>query len=141
MPEPTSTAAGIATIAMAAASTTAVSIFGIPLGLRADLLVAGLFGGLVAIVVMNTVPSTGDTWRELRRTTVRRMWVACASSITAGYITPLAMLVMSVPEPLQLCTAFVVGAFAQRALMRVRDRVLGPDKPEPRPGMDNGGAQ
>lgn len=134
MAEPTSTAAGVATLAITAASTTAVTAFGIPLGLRADLLVAGLFGGLVAIIVLDSVPSTGDTWVEMVRTTFRRMWVAIASSVSAGYLTPLASIMWSVPEPLQLCAAFVVGAFTQRALTSVRNKFFGPDKPETNSG-------
>lgn len=134
MAEPTSTAAGLATLAITAASTTAVTAFGIPLGLRADLLVAGLFGGLVAIIVLDSVPATNDTWVEMVRTTFRRMWVAIASSVSAGYLTPLATIMWSVPEPLQLCTAFVVGAFTQRALIKTRDKIFGPEKQEPEKG-------
>lgn len=129
MPEPTSTAAGIATLAITAMSTTAVTAFGIPLGLRADFLVAGLFGSLGAIIILNTVPSTGDTWRELVRTTVRRMCVAVASSLTAGYLTPMFMPAAYVSEPLQLGAAFVIGAFAQRMLVVARDRISPPEKP------------
>lgn len=84
MPEPTSTAAGVATIAMGAASTSAITAFGVSLGLRVDILIAGFFGSLVAIILLNTVPGTSDTWVELLRTTVRRMFVAFASSLTAG---------------------------------------------------------
>lgn len=97
MPEPTSTAAGIATVAAYAGATSAITAFGVPLGLRADLLIAGFAGSLVAIILLNTVPGTGDTWQQLARTTWRRMAVACASSLTAGYLTPLAMLVAQLP--------------------------------------------
>lgn len=130
MPEPvSSTAAGVATLAVAAVSTTAVTAFGIPLGLRADFLVAGLFGSLAAITILNTVPGTGDTWRGLVRTTVRRMCVAVASSLTAGYLTPMFLPTAYVVHPLQLGAAFVIGAFAQRMLVVARDRVSPPDKP------------
>lgn len=139
MPEPTSTAAGIATLAATAVSTTAITAFGVPLGLRADLLVAGLFGSLGAIILLNTVPASGDTWQELVRTTIKRMLVAMASSVTAGYLTPLALLVASVPESLQLCAAFTIGAFAQRMLTRARDWLGGKDKQLPG-AADNGGA-
>ena len=50
MPEPTTTAAGLATIAGGAASATALTVLGVPLGLRADLLIAGFAGSLVAII-------------------------------------------------------------------------------------------
>lgn len=115
MPEPTSTAA--ATLAAAAATIPMVSAFGVPLGLRVDLLIAGFAGSLVAIILLNSVPSTGDTWRELVRATVRRMMVAFASSLTAGYLTPLAMLVAALPESLLLGAAFAVGGGAQQVLM------------------------
>lgn len=125
MPEPTSTAAGIATLAATAVSTTAITAFGVPLGLRADLLVAGLSGGLGAVFILNSVPSTGDTWPELVRTTFKRMSVVAASSLTAGYLTPMFAVPSIVGEPWQLGAAFVVGAFAQRMLMLARDKVGG----------------
>ena len=121
MPEPTSTAA--ATLAAAAATIPMVSAFGVPLGLRVDLLIAGFAGSLVAIILLNSVPSTGDTWRELVRATVRRMMVAFASSLTAGYLTPLAMLVAALPESLLLGAAFAVGGGAQQVLMGIIRRL------------------
>jgi len=121
MPEPTSTAA--ATLAAAAATIPMISAFGVPLGLRVDLLIAGFAGSLVAIILLNSVPSTGDTWRELVRATVRRMMVAFASSLTAGYLTPLAMLVAALPESLLLGAAFAVGGGAQQVLMGVIRRL------------------
>lgn len=136
MPEPTSTAAGIATLAATAVSTTVITAFGIPLGLRIDLLVAGLFGSLGAIIMLNTVPATGDTWMELVRTTLRRMLVAMASAVTAGYLTPMFAVSSIVGEPWQTGAAFVVGAFAQRMLVLARDKVAPPAKP----GPDSGGA-
>ena len=116
MSEPVTVTAAVTTIAAAAVSTTALTAFGVPLGLRADLLIAGFAGSLVAIVLLNTVPATGDTWLGLVRTSVRRMAVAFASSITAGYLTPLALLAANVPESLLLSMAFLVGAAAQEAL-------------------------
>ncbi|GEM_PF-1037439 len=122
MPEPTSTAAGIVTVATAAVSTSALTAFGVPLGLRVDLLIAGFAGSLVAITLLNTVPSSGDTWWHLVRTTGRRMAVALASATTAGYTTPLALLAANVPEALLLSMAFLVGACAQRVLASFADR-------------------
>lgn len=128
MPEPTSTAAGIATVAVYAGATSAITAFGVPLGLRADLLfIAGFAGSLVAIILLNTVPGTGDgTWQQLARTTWRRMAVACASSLTADYLTPLAMLVAQLPEALLLGGAFAVGGGAQQVLTGVIRRLSGP---------------
>lgn len=125
MPEPTSSAAGVATLAVGATATTALSAFGVPLGLRADLLIAGFAGSLVAIVLLNSVPSMGDTWQHLVRTTLRRMFVAFASSLTAGYLTPLALLIASVPESLLLGGAFAVGGGAQQVLITSIRRVAG----------------
>jgi hypothetical protein len=48
--------------------------------------------------------------------------VAWASSITAGYITPLALLLWEMPQGLLLSMAFLVGAGAQRVLVAVMVR-------------------
>ena len=125
MPEPTSTAAGVATIAMGAASTSAITVFGVYLGLRAEILIAGFFGSLVAIILLNAVPGTSDTWTELLRTTVRRMFVAFASSLTAGYLTPMVMLMVQLPEAALLGGAFAVGAGAQQVLSGAIRRLSG----------------
>lgn len=124
MPEPISPAA--ATFAAASAAVPALTAFGVPLGLRADLLIAGFGGSLVAIILLNTVPGTSDTWVELLRTTVRRMFVAFASSLTAGYLTPLVMLMVQLPEAALLGGAFAVGGGAQQVLTGVIRRLSGP---------------
>lgn len=115
MAEPTTTAA--VTVAGAAVSTSALTAFGMPLGLQADLLLAGFSGALVAIILLNTVPGGSDTWQDMLRLSVRRLAVAWASSITAGYLTPLAALISVVPPELLLSMAFLVGVGAQRALI------------------------
>lgn len=131
MPEPT-TVTGTATILAAsavlpvlpaaAALAPQIVVLGMALGLRADVLLAGFAGSVVAIAFFNTVPSTGDTWRELMRTTWRRMWWCLASALTAGYLTPLMMLLdgdkLRIPETLMLSVAFCAGAGAQKWLAR-----------------------
>ncbi|HQS59717.1 MAG: hypothetical protein B7Y56_02965 [Gallionellales bacterium 35-53-114] len=124
MPEPTSTTAAVTMVA-AGVSIPVLSAFGVPLGLRADLLIAGFFGSLVAIILLNSVPSTGDTWEQLVRTTMRRMFVAFASSVTAGYLTPLVLLLSSIPDPLLLSVAFATGGGAQKVLMSIISRISG----------------
>ena len=113
MPEPTATA----TLVAASIAVPAITAFGVPLGLRADLLIAGFAGSLVAIILMNTVPTTGDTWRELIRVSLRRVSVACASSALAGYMTPLALLVANVPDSMVLSMAFLLGVLGQKAIV------------------------
>jgi hypothetical protein len=102
-----------------------LTAFGVPLGLQADLLIAGFAGSLVAIVLLNSVPATSDTWRELIRATLRRMMVAIASSLTAGYLAPLALLLATVPDSMMRGGAFAVGAGAQQVLMFVIRRLSG----------------
>lgn len=65
MPEPITPAA--ATLASATAAVPTLVAFGVNLGLRPDVLVAGFAGALVAIVLLGSVPSDGDTWRHLAR--------------------------------------------------------------------------
>lgn len=134
MPEPTSTAAGVATLAVAATSTSVLTAFGVSLGLRVDVLIAGFAGALVAIILLNAVPGSSDTWRELLRTTMRRMMVAFASSLTAGYLTPLALLVAALPESLLLGGAFAVGGGAQQVLMFAIKRLSGAPAQAPTTG-------
>ena len=123
MAEPASTAS--LTFVAASISVPVLTAFGVPLGLRADLLIAGFAGSLVAIILLNSVPGTGDTWRELVRATVRRMFVAMASSLTAGYLTPLALLLANLPDPLVISAAFAVGGGAQQVLMFAIKRLSG----------------
>lgn len=125
MPEPTSTTVAVATLAAASVSMPMLTLFGVPLGLRADLLIAGFFGSLVAIILLNSVPGSADTWTELVRTTLRRMFVAVASSLTAGYLTPLVLLMASLPDPLLLSAAFAVGGGAQKVLVFAISRASG----------------
>lgn len=125
MAEPVSTTAATLTLAASTLAIPTLTAFGVPLGLRADLLIAGFAGSLVAIILLNTVPSAGDTWQQLLRSTLRRMAVACASSLTAGYLTPLVMLLANVPEALLLGSAFAVGGGAQRVLLFAIQRLGG----------------
>ena len=141
MPEPTiPTAAGV-TLATQAAAVPVLTVLGISLGLRPDILVAGFAGAVVAMALLNSVPSTGDTWQQLLRDSLRRMMVALASSATAGYLTPLTVLVANVPDSLLLGIAFVLGAGAQQMLLawlkRLRTTVGGADPP----GGPGGGGQ
>lgn len=116
MPEPTSTAAGAATIVAQAAALPVLTAFGVSLGLRADVLLAGFGGAVAAIALLNTVPGTGDTWRELVRTSFRRLGVAIGSAVVSGYIAPLLALINGVPDLLLLPVAFVAGAGAPQML-------------------------
>lgn len=121
MPEPTSTAT--VTIVASAVTVPALTLLGMPLGLRADVLVAGFSGALAAIALLNSVPAVGDSWQAMARTAARRMSVALTSSLTAGYITPLALTLASMPHELLLGGAFVVGGGAQQVLASVIRRV------------------
>jgi len=120
MPEPITPSAAMLLAAPPAVSM--LTAFGVNLGLRPDVLVAGFSGALVAIVLLNSVPAEGDTWRHLVKATFMRLFVALASSVTAGYITPLALLAANLPDSLLLGGAFAVGAGAQRVLRRAIDR-------------------
>lgn len=142
MPEPAASAASAAAVATIAAASAAlpalnaaphvaptIVFLGYSLGVRADVLLAGFAGSLAALAFFDTVPSSGDTWRELLRTTMRRLMVMLASSLTSGYITPLLMLAdgtqLRIPESLMLSVGFVAGAGAQHILARLIRREEG----------------
>lgn len=121
MPDPVS--AGAATLVAAGVAVPVLTIVGISTGLRVDILLAGFAGALAALALLNTVPSTGDTWRELLRTTLRRAGVALGSACTAGYLAP-AFMPSAVSLASLLAFSFVLGAGAQKALNLAIDRWL-----------------
>lgn len=123
MPEPVaSTTAAAVTMAAGSAVVPILTVAGVVTGLRADMLIAGFAGSLVSIVLLNTVPSSGDTWRHMLGTTARRMATAVASALVAGYLTPLVLLLANVPDALQIGAAFAAGGGAQRLLLAVVQR-------------------
>lgn len=130
MPEPATTAT--ATLVVTGAAVPVLTILGISLGLRVDVLLGGLLGAIAALAFLNTVPSSGDTWRELVRTSVKRVFVALASAGAAGYLAPLLSMINGVPEPLILSVAFVAGAGAPQLVPWVVDWLKGRG-PGPRP--------
>jgi hypothetical protein len=121
MPEPTSSAA--ATLVGQALAVPALTVAGISLGVRPDVLLAGFCGAVAAIGLLNTVPSTGDTLLELVRTSVRRVGVTVGSAVTAGYIAPLLNVVNGVPDWLVLSVGFVAGAGAPKILPWLIERL------------------
>ena len=122
MPEPTTTTA-VATVLAASTTVPMLELFGVSMGVRPDVLIAGFAGALVAIVLLDSVPSAGDTWRNLLGSTVRRIFVSLASSIVAGYLTPLLLLISNLPDTLLLGLAFTIGAGAQNFLRSAVDRI------------------
>lgn len=137
MPEPTSTTAAATTLTITGLSIPMITAFGVPLGLRADVLIAGFFGSLSIIILFNSVPSEGDTWQHLVRSTLKRMFVAAASSITAGYLTPMVMLMASLPDPVLMSAAFAVGGGAQHVL-KMAIAKIGASPPPPPPPREGG---
>lgn len=119
MAEPISTSA--ATLALTGVAVPILTVCGISLGVRVDVLLAGFCGAVAAIALLNTVPSTGDTWRELLRTTGRRVFVAASGAFVAGYLAP-AFMPTGITESGLLSAAFIVGAGAQKALNAAIDR-------------------
>lgn len=123
MPEPTSSVAAGVTLGATIMTPPVLTVVGISLGLRADVLMAGFGGAIAAMALLNTVPSTGDTWQALWRDSFRRVGVSVASSFTAGYIAPLLGLINGVPEQLLLSVAFVAGAGAMTLLPGLVERL------------------
>lgn len=109
MLEPTSTTVTVVAAA-ATASIPVLTILGVPLGIRVDWLMAGFLGALVGIILFDTVPTVGDSWQQLARNTFKRMFVMVASSLTAGYLTPIiALSFAAMVDPVLLGIAFGIG--------------------------------
>ncbi len=116
MTEPVTGAHIAAVMVPPAVAVPMLQLFGYNLGLSADVLLAGFSGAVAAMALLNSVPATGDTWRELLNTSARRMMVAVGSAMTAGYTAPLVSLINGVPPALILSVSFIVGAGAQQML-------------------------
>jgi hypothetical protein len=123
----------VSTLAGSLVAVPVLTVFGMGLGLRGDVLMAGFSGAVAAMAILNTVPSSGDTTRELVRTTAKRVGVAVGSAVTAGYTAPLVILINNVPEVLVLSIAFVIGAGAMQILPWLIERFGKAKPPETRP--------
>jgi hypothetical protein len=125
MAEPTTSAAAATAVAVAAA-VPPLMVWGISTGLRPDMLIAGFLGSIASMVMLNSVPSTGDTLAHMVRTSFKRMATAAASSATSGYVAPLALLPMGLSDGQILGAAFLVGVFAQRFLLFAGSKITPP---------------
>lgn len=131
MPEPITPAA--ATLVGAGMAVPVLAVAGVSLGIRFDVLIAGFAGAMAAMVLLDTVPRTSDTWLELLRTTVRRLGVALASAAVAGYLSPVVAALLGALLPagsvaalpaVERAGAFLLGGGAQRFLKAAIDRTV-----------------
>lgn len=145
----TATVASIALYPSAATSATtaqsvsgavqALTIFGVSLGLRPDILFAGFLGALASIVLLNSVPMAGSGGFSARMNNViQRLFVALASAATAGYLAPLIESVIPVlSEAWLLGSAFVVGAGARILLQSFIKRYSSAVHADPNPPVNS----
>ena len=129
MAEPATTTASAAIgAAVPALAVPLVTFLGINTGLRPELLLAGFFGGLVAISALDSVPGATDTWRALLSTSVQRLFATVCSALIAAYLAPIsAFLVSWLPSGMAdsglLAVAFGFGAGGQRLLRKFLTRL------------------
>lgn len=146
MPEPTSTASITAAAAMAGAIPAGIIvIFGVSLGLRVDVLVAGFCGALCAMALLpNPDASAAEAVTSLLEfvlTGLHRLMRSLASSLVAGYTAlplthvigaPFPSALEFISGPGTLATACIIGAGSQTLLPLAIDRLarlVGGDKP------------
>ena len=130
MPDPISPTA--ATLTASGVTAVPLVIAGVSLGLQVDILIAGLAGAVAAIVLLDTVPRTNDSWRELIRSTGKRVSVAVVSAAVAGYLSPVAAAILgallpaTATDPLgratALACALIMGGGAQRIFKALIER-------------------
>ena len=108
MPEPTSSAA-----ALAAATATGLTIFGVATGLHPSILLAGLAGGLWALSYQEPSPA----WK--------RVAITVMASVVAGYLAPAVAAVVTALDAwhhaltcdlVQLPIAVLIGLLAHRVI-------------------------
>ncbi len=107
-------------------------VAGVSLGLQVDVLIAGLAGAVAAIVLLDTVPRSNDSWRELVRSTGKRVSVAVVSAAVSGYLSPVAAAIVQALLPaasadsngrtIALACALILGGGAQRIFKALVER-------------------
>ena len=111
MQDPSSTAQSAITFAGSAG----ITLFGIVLGLRPDLMLAGLWGALWSLTYLEPI------------SIVRRCALAVTSSVIAGYGTPAAMVFVEASGFLHTATAYDrVQYFVAMAIGFLAHRTIGP---------------
>ena len=123
LPEPTTTASAAVAAAVPTIAVPIITLLGFSTGLRPDVLLAGFLGGLIGIVLLDSSPGAVDNWRNMLATSTRRLFVMVAASLTAGYLTPMAQVLLSLSDNVTLSVAAVVGASAQHTLRAFVDRL------------------
>ena len=129
MAEPATTTASAAIgAAVPALAVPLVTFLGINTGLRPELLLAGFFGGLVAISARDSVPGATDTLRTLLATSLQRLFAMVCSALIAAYLAPISAPLMSwlppgLAESALLAVAFGFGASGQRLLRKFLTRL------------------
>lgn len=116
MPDAVGGVVATSTLAVSAVAVPVLSVAGVSLGLRGDVLFAGFAGSIAAMALLNSVPRMGNKPREIVCTVARRFSVSIGSSVTAAYTAPLLGLVNNIPDELVLSVAFVAGAGAMHIL-------------------------
>lgn len=99
-----------------------LTIFGISLGLRPDVLVAGMLGAVASIFLLNSVPMVGEgVWARISNA-LQRFFVVISSAGTSGYLAPLITSLIPMNQSWLMGTAFIVGAGARIMLQRFIQR-------------------
>ena len=145
MPEPTSTASITAAAAVAGAIPAGIIvIFGVSLGLRVDVLVAGFSGALCALALLpngEAAAAPADNLFDFVRAGLQRLMRSLASSLVAGYTAMPATHLIGAPFPSALdfvagpgtlAMACIIGAGSQTLLPLTIDRlarIVGESKP------------
>jgi hypothetical protein len=111
MPDPAAASAAVS----AAATATGLTVLGVATGLQADMLLAGVCGGVMAIL----------TLRELTR--LERLYAIIAALITSGTLGPLVVVMLPRIAPglisigdgsvVRVAVGFVIGFLAYRVLL------------------------
>lgn len=114
----------ISTTLISSVAIVGVTILGIPLGIRVDLLCAGFFGSLSAQVLL---PPTRVELVGVINNLVhfcRKVFAALASCVTAAYLAPIIAIMIHMPETVLVAIAFLIGASANSVLTLLITKVL-----------------
>jgi hypothetical protein len=125
--EPISPTAFTFSVVTGSAAIPVLHVLGIPLGIRPDILMWGLIGGIIALIHLRAPPPSASVWRAV----VAGLYLILsllASAVTSGILSEAIAIMLHAaipiipPEVTLSMTAFVIGATSQQTLAAITSR-------------------
>lgn len=125
--EPISPTAFTFSVVTGSAAIPVLHVLGIPLGIRPDILMWGLIGGIIALILLRPPPPSSSIWRAVV-TGLYLILSLLAGAVTSGVLSQAIAIMFHAAIPIipiditLSVTAFVIGAKSQQTLVAITSR-------------------